>query len=58
MNAKKYIGLLLGVGLVMGLVHKFEVGLALLGPGHLGAVLLILLFLVLIVMLVIKVLRD
>jgi len=58
MNAKKYIGLLLGVGLIVGLIRKFEVGLAILGPGHMGAVLIILLFLALIIMLVIKVLRD
>lgn len=59
MNAKKYIGLLLGVGLVVGLIRKFEAGLALLGPGgHVGVILLVLLLLSLILLLVVKVLRD
>lgn len=58
MNIKKYLGILLGAGLVFGLFRKFEVGLGLLGPGHLGAILLIFLFLGLIVMLVIRVLRS
>ena len=44
--------------MIVGLIRKFEVGLAILGPGHMGAVLIILLFLALIIMLVIKVLRD
>lgn len=57
MNAKKSIGLLLLAGLVIGLFHKFENGVSLLGPGHYDVVVLVLLFLVLIILLVIRVLR-
>ncbi|GIV32220.1 MAG: hypothetical protein KatS3mg030_522 [Saprospiraceae bacterium] len=58
MRARKYLGMLLGVGLLFGLYRKFLAGVHTLGPGHAGVILLLLLLLGGIVLMVYRVLNE
>lgn len=58
MRARKYLGFLLGIGLLFGLYRKFLAGVHTLGPGHTGIILLVLLLLAGILLMVYRVLNE